>query len=162
MKIINKSNIQIEDLMRTIFRMYSHCIKVELNKNDIKTASHPPILFLLRDHSSLGPLSQTKIAEMLGISAPTVAISIKRMEKCKLIKKVPDESDLRRNLITLTQDGLEFVNASERVFQKINKEMFGDFTNTEKAQLFGLFEHIISNLEKMGAHSPKKYKTELN
>lgn len=151
----------LEDLFRTIFHMHMNCVKKIFDKRGINPASHPPILFMLRNEANNMAASQKEIADRLGISTPTVAISIKRMEKAGLVHKVIDESDLRRNKITLTNKGLEFVDESMAVFDSVNESMLQGLSQQEQVQLKTLFLRIISNLETMGAQPPDYLKSEV-
>lgn len=151
----------LENLFRAILHMHMNCVKKKFDKKGINPASHPPILFMLRNEANNMAASQKEIADQLGISTPTVAISIKRMEKAGLVHKVIDESDLRRNKITLTDKGLKFVDESMAVFESVDEGMLQGLSQQEQEQLKTLFLRIISNLEKMGAQSPDYLKAEV-
>ena len=144
----------LESLFRAISHMYHNCIRKEFEKREINHANHPPILFILK-HESGNIASQKDIADKLGISPPTVAISIKRMVKVGLLQKVADESDLRRNFITLTEKGKRLVEESELVFDTIDQGMFRGFSQDDREQLKSTYLRIISNLEIMGAQPPE-------
>ena len=146
----------LETLFRTFFHMRMSCVKKEFEKKGISPAGNPRILFMLRHESENMVASQKEIADRLGISAPTVAISIKRMEKEGLVHKVADETDLRRNLITLTKSGHRFVDESKAVFEAVDKGMFRGLSRQDQEQLRTLFLRIISNLETMGAEPPEE------
>ena len=49
--------------------------------------------------------TQTDIAEHLGVSSPSIATSIKRLQKAGMLEKRADETDMRRNHIELTERG---------------------------------------------------------
>lgn len=149
----------LESLFRAIFHMHMSCVKKELDKKRIVQAGHPPILFMLRNEANNMVASQKDIADRLGVSTPTVAVSIKRMEKAGLVRKVIDESDLRRNMITLTENGLKFVEELMTVFDAIDEGMLKGLSQQEQEQLKTLFLRIISNLEAMGAQPPEDLKT---
>mgnify|MGYP000992176151 CR=1 FL=1 len=155
-----KYDNDLETLFCAITHMHMTCAKKEFDKRGIKPVGHPPILFILRHESENMAASQKKIADKLGISPPTVAISIKRMEKAGLVHKIADESDLRRNLITLTDKGLKQVDETKTVLEKIDESMFRGLTEEEQAQLKTLFLRIVSNLEAMGAQPPGNLKKE--
>ena len=56
---------------------------------------HPrqiPLLFILQKKEGM---SQREICDEMKIKPPTVAVSIKRMEKAGLIEKMPDESEAK-------------------------------------------------------------------
>ena len=151
----------LEDLFRIIFHMQHNCVKKEFEKGGIIKASHPPILFLLRHGTKNMAASQKEIADRLGISTPTVAISIKRMEKAGLLHKVADESDLRRNLITLTENGKRQVDEAQDVFEEADARMFQGFSPEDCERLKAYFLRIISNLEAMGAQPPERLRNNI-
>ena len=145
----------LEALLHVIFHMHYSCVKREFERRGIVRASHPPILFLLRHEAENMAASQKEIADRLGISTPTVAISIKRMEKAGLLSKAADESDLRRNLITLTEDGKRQVDEAQDVFEGAYAKMFEGFSPEDCERLRVYFLRIVSNLEAMGAQPPE-------
>lgn len=145
----------LETLFRTFFHMYMSCVKKEFRKRGLTPVGNPGILFLLRHKSENMVASQREIADKLGISAPTVAVSIKRMDKAGLVHKVADETDLRRNLITLTESGCEFVDGSKTAFDAVYKHMFQGLSKQDQEQLRTLFLRIITNLATMGAKPPE-------
>ncbi|MEA4964625.1 MAG: MarR family transcriptional regulator [Oscillospiraceae bacterium] len=148
----------LEKLFRTFFHMRMCCAKKEFEKYEISPAGNPQILFTLWHKAENTAVSQKEIADRLGISAPTVAVSIKRMEKSGLVHKVADESDLRRNLITLTEKGREFIQDAQAVFDSIDEGALRGLSEQEREQLRTLFLRIVSNLETMGARPPENQK----
>lgn len=53
--------------------------------------------------SYLGELSQTELAEKMGIEAPTLVGVLDRMERDGWIQRVPSETDRRKKLIRVTE-----------------------------------------------------------
>lgn len=152
---MNYDDYNLETLLRTVFNMRMTCVRKKFATNNLSPSIHAPILFILRHETKNMVASQKEIAAKLGISAPTVAISIKRMEKAGLVEKIADETDLRRNLIMLTEKGKQLIDISQTVLDKIDEEMLNGFPQHEKEQLKLLFFRIIYNLEAMGAQPPE-------
>lgn len=90
--------------------------------------------------------TQKEIAEMLWISAPSVATSIKRMEKAGLLEKNCDENDLRNNRICLTDKGKELTQKCRIEFNAIDEQMFSGFSPEECSLLYQFFDRMIANL----------------
>lgn len=147
-------NSDIEWLLRAFDRMRRNCKNLELDKHGLKQASHPLILFILRYEMKDMTASQKEIGEAVGISPSTVAISIKRMEKAGIVCKVQDKNDLRRNLITLTEKGIKFLDEISSIFDEIDQNIFKGFSETELEQLKKFYLRMIYNLESMGAQMP--------
>lgn len=61
------------------------------------------------------PLSQSEIADRLGVEGATMVAMIDRLVKAGLVARQPCESDRRINLVVLTEDG-------RRVFETVKAE----------------------------------------
>lgn len=144
----------LEWLFRTLDRMFHNCIKSMFEKKGIVGASNPHILFTLRFNMKDMKATQKELGDMIGISPATVAISIKRMEKAGILCKISDKKDLRRNIITLTQKGVEIADECSAAFGEIDKEMFKGFSQDERDQLKQFYLRMIGNLKSMGAQLP--------
>lgn len=144
----------LEHLFAAFNRMHHNCLKNEFDRRGLALASHPSILFALCHEARNKTASQKELAEFVGISAPTAAISIKRMQKAGLLRKVTDEKDQRKNMITLTDEGLRLVSKCKNVFCEIDMATFKGFSKQEKVQLKGYYLRMIANLEAIGAVPP--------
>ncbi|HOO33931.1 MAG TPA: MarR family transcriptional regulator [Thermotogota bacterium] len=145
---------QLEWLFRTLGRMHQNILNQKEIENDLSDASHPIILFVLRNDMKNMIASQKEIADEIGISQSTVAISIKRMEKAGLLKKVQDEDDLRRNLITLTEKGISYTDKLHRIADEVDRGLFRGFSEEELGILKNYYSRMIDNLEGLGAKVP--------
>jgi len=141
-------------LFHSLDRMHHNCIKAEFEKRGLCKASHPHILFAIRYEMKGAGVSQRELADVIGISPTTVAISIKRMEKAGLICKKPDKNDKRRNIIALTKKGKKITEECSAAFNEINRDVFKGFTKAEQEQLKKFYLRMIKNLELRGARLP--------
>lgn len=146
---MNGSGNDLEMLFRRISGMQRSCVGAECERRGIHLVGHPAILFFLRNCTAGMAASQKEIADNLHMSTPTVAVSIKRMEKEGLVFKAADEADLRRNLITLSEKGCMLADEAQDAFDYVEKSMFNNLSAEECAQLKKLFLRIVSNLESM-------------
>lgn len=149
---------ELESLFRALARMHINCVNGEFHKNELGIASHPPILLALKHSGPDMTTAQKELASILGISPSTVAISVKRMEKAGLLEKASVETDLRRNMVTLTPKGLQMANQCEYILELTNFRMLQDFSDEERRQLTSYFLRMISNLENMGVQPPAHLK----
>ena len=83
------------------------------------------------------------------ISAATVAVSLKKLEKGGYIEKQSSMSDGRSNLIALTSKGVDVVEQSREMFDRVDKEMFASLTEEEQQQFHNLMERVVNNLKTM-------------
>jgi len=145
--------LSLEWLYRICDRMHHSMLMQELDRRNLSGASHPPLLFLLADAQPAAP-TQAEIARGLGVSPPTAAVSIRRMERSGLLRKAADGADLRRNRITLTPKGRRTVRECRAAFDVLDRRMFEGFTDGELGTLRSYYGRMIRNLEAMGAKRP--------
>jgi len=104
---------------------------------------------LLMEISRNPNVSQKDIAALMGISEASIAVSLKKLEKGKYIKKEMNEGDNRLNQITITEKGKKVVEQSKRIFESTDRKVFEGFTEEEKSTLFFLLQKIDTNLNRM-------------
>ena len=78
-------------------------------------AGQMPLLLYVGRHPGC---TQRDIAEALGVSTPSVATSIKRMQKAGMLEKLADEADMRCNKISLTAKAQRVIEAGQRLFDE--------------------------------------------
>ena len=61
-----------------------------------------PILEYVLQHDGC---TQVQVAQMMHVSPPSIATSVKRMQRSGLLKKTMDEADQRRNHLSVTEKG---------------------------------------------------------
>jgi Transcriptional regulators len=145
-----------EWLFRICDRMHHSMLNQEFERRKLSKASQPFLLFMLSDEGASFP--QREIARRLGISQPTAAVSIRRMETAGLLRKIADPGDQRRNRITITPKGRRLVRECKRAFEDIDRRMFDGFSEKERDTLRSYYVRMIGNLEAMGAQAPADIK----
>jgi DNA-binding MarR family transcriptional regulator len=104
---------------------------------------------LLMEISHYPNVSQNDIARMMDVSAATIAVSLKKLEKEGYINKEMDEGDNRLNKITITEKGNRIVEQSRQIFESTDRKVFEGFTEEEKSTLSFLLQKLDANLGKM-------------
>lgn len=90
--------------------------------------------------------TQKEISELLHVSPPSIATSVKRMQKMGLLRKVSDENDLRCTHLSLTEKGLSYSEDARKAFDKIDEKMFKGFSSNECDEFYNYIERLIENL----------------
>lgn len=90
--------------------------------------------------------TQKQLSDILHVSPPSIATSVKRLQKMGLVEKVADENDLRYTHITLTPKGQELSLKCRQSFDKIDVQVFNGFSESECEELFKYIERLIENL----------------
>lgn len=111
-----------------------------------ETGIHPkqiPLMMLLNDREGM---SQKEISEVMRISPPTVAVSMKRLEKAGLVERKADEEDQRRIRIYLTGKGKDLIEKARECIEENEKKVFRGFSESELCLMKRFFDQMIRNL----------------
>jgi len=125
--------------LNLLHRIYIHRAAA---KNDIYFGQLP-ILEYVDKHDKC---TQRELAETLQVTAPSIATSIKRMQKTGLLKKEADENDLRCTRISMTEKGREQTLKCRSVFDAVDEHMFNGFEEEEREQFYGYLNRLVANM----------------
>ncbi len=103
----------------------------------------PDILGYLLEHDEC---SQVELAESLGVSAASIATSLKRMSKAGFIERFQDENDRRINRIKITEKGKEIFLDGKKECDKVDKIMFSGLSKDEIILFSDILSRIAENL----------------
>jgi len=92
--------------------------------------------------------SQREICEHFDLSAATVAVTLKKLEKNGYIERRPSGEDNRVNLIAITKQGREQLLRTREIFDKCDEIAFDGFSADELAVLASMLERMKANIEK--------------
>ena len=104
----------------------------------------PMILEFITNHDRC---TQKELAKGLHISAPSVATSLKRLEKAGMVNRIPDESDTRKKLLAVTENGREALRKFRKICDETDNTMFSGFSNEECEILRQLLQRLYTNLD---------------
>lgn len=90
--------------------------------------------------------TQKEIAEKMYVSQPSIAMSVKRMEKAGLITREPDEKDSRTNRLSATEKGVELMNKCRKIFDSVDDDLFAGFTTQELVTFREYLDRMIVNI----------------
>ena len=128
-----------------IAREHRKTVEKRICSLGIHPSQHHFLMYIAKN----GACTQNSIAEAMEISAATVAVSLKKLEKGGYIEKQISQSDCRSKLIALTAKGEDVVEQSKEMFERVDKEMFISITEEEQQQLHSLMERVVNNLKTM-------------
>jgi DNA-binding MarR family transcriptional regulator len=99
----------------------------------------------------MGPQIMSGLSDELEVTARNVTALVDALEKEKLVRRIPHESDRRATVVELTQEGAEFGcrMASGRVMEAIG-ELFLDLTPAEQRQLLQIASKLQGLLAQRG------------
>ena len=102
-----------------------------------------PILEYISTHQGC---TQNQIAEEIGVTPASIALSTKRLQRSGLIDKKADERNLRRNVLTVTPKGAAHMESCRRQFDAVDRRMYAGLTRSELDAVMGLLDRMLENL----------------
>lgn len=108
-----------------------------------------PILEIV---SEKGKCTQKEIVDALKVSAPSVAVSVKRLVKHGYLIKSNDEKDQRATLVSISEKGQMVAKACRQKFDELDARLFADFSEHDKECFHALIEKLNQQFEKEGQH----------
>ena len=91
--------------------------------------------------------SQMELCERVRVEQPTMANTLRRMERDGLIRRLPDPSDGRRAVVMLTKRARNLEDALVDRARSVNSEATRDISDDEMAAFMATMSRIIRNLE---------------
>lgn len=116
-----------------------------LDKTGVYQAQHHLLMRISHNPNA----SQKDIAMSMDVSAATIAVSLKKLERGGYIKKEMDKGDNRLNQITITDKGNKVVEQSKQIFESRDRKIFEGFSEEEKHTLSALLQKLDTNLVRM-------------
>jgi DNA-binding MarR family transcriptional regulator len=103
---------------------------------------YPVIAWLMQ----LSDSTQGELSRLIGIEQPTMAVTLRRMERDGLIQRTPDPDHGRRSHIKLTAKGRSVSQVMRGAAHDVEKIATEGLTAAEVAQFFRLAGVMIQNL----------------
>jgi DNA-binding MarR family transcriptional regulator len=100
---------------------------------------------LLRSLVSDGPASQATLGRRTGIYLSDLVGALNELESAGFVRRSPDPADKRRNIVSVTADGLERVTELGDRAVAIQDELLAPLSPTEREQLTGLLRRLLDH-----------------
>ncbi|MEU4193376.1 MarR family transcriptional regulator [Kribbella sp. NPDC026611] len=85
-----------------------------------------------------GPASQADLGRHTGIDRSDVTAALNDLEARQLVERSPDPAHKRRNVVTITPDGLDRLDQLEQVVQNVQQEFLAPLTAAQRRQFISL------------------------
>lgn len=95
--------------------------------------------------------SQKELAQLAGVTQPTMAEMLARMERDGAVRRMADPDDGRGSLISLTESAVERLPAMREALMRGESDAVAGLTEREVATLRALLQRVVSNLEAVEA-----------
>lgn len=124
-------------------RMSMALLQERIKQHKVAVGQFPILVHLWEEQG----LTQKKLRDLIRVEQPTLANTLKRMERDGLIKKIPDEDDKRQWRIYLTQRALDLKDALQENSHDVNKIIVKRLDETEQKEFMRLIGVVTSTLE---------------
>jgi DNA-binding MarR family transcriptional regulator len=124
-------------------RLFAGALYRRIGEHGVSTGQFPVLLMLWEQDG----VTQASLVDKLAVEQPTMAGTLKRMERDGLIKRVADPNDGRQSHIHLTRKGRNLEDALVAGAKDTNAIALAGLTAAEAAQFVRLARRMIDNLE---------------
>ena len=124
-------------------RLFARALVRRIGPHGVNTGQFPVLLMLWERDG----VTQTELVAQLAVEQPTMAGTLKRMERDGLIRRVPDPDDRRQSRIQLTRRGRALQDALTTAARETNGVALAGLSAADTAQLMKLVKRMITNLE---------------
>lgn len=132
---------------QAVARARRQVMAAELATCGLGDLGNPMILFLLKERGQNGKVSaQRELSDALHVSAATVAVSLKSLERGGYVEKLPVEHDQRRKAVRLTPKGETAIRRCQQIFWEVDQTMLGGFSPEEVEQVCSFHMRMLKNL----------------
>ena len=114
----------------------SRCQAVRRMEDMELNPSQAGILFILNNQ---GRLSQRQLAEKIGITPPSMTVTLRKLEERGFITKEPDERDQRILRICLSEAGKECIEKIKSIMKDMEEILYRGFSVEERL----LFQRLL-------------------
>lgn len=122
-----------------------------VRNDELKLTNSARLLMTILSHRE--GATQLELAHLAHIKAPTVSVTLHKMEEEGYVARISDENDLRQTRVYLTDKGRDFdVAVRERIFRLDDAALIG-FSDEEKAQLVAYLKRIVTNMIDYGGQT---------
>lgn len=116
-----------------------------LNRIGVTTGQLPVLLVLFEEDG----LTQAELARAVGIEQPTMALTLRRMERDGLVTRTRDTADARRSHVKLTAAAKRKKNSVLRIRDELETQVLSSFSPTEQKTLRKLAVRLVTQLGEM-------------
>jgi DNA-binding MarR family transcriptional regulator len=124
-------------------RLFARAIDRRLAPLGLSSA-YMPVFFALAGGESL---SQTELARRASVEQPTMAATLKRMERDGLIARTPDPEDGRSALVSLTALARAKLRSVQAAGHAVNDAAMAPLSAAERQQYLLLLRRVIAALD---------------
>ena len=135
------------DIMETVgnlYKVYNARLRAECIKIGVHSSYRQIISYLAKEDG----VPQLELVRLTNFKAPTISITLQKMENEGYVLRKPDLFDQRCVRVYLTDKGREFNNKMDKKVREIEAEIAANLTVEELEDCFGSLEKLFLELLK--------------
>ncbi|MFD0899394.1 MarR family winged helix-turn-helix transcriptional regulator [Actinomadura sediminis] len=105
---------------------------------------------LLTALEQLGPASQAELGRRTGIDRSDVVAALNELAAERLVERATDPDDRRRNIVTVTPDGVRRLEHLDTVVSGVQDELLAPLSPADRDRLVGLLARVVEHHAKTG------------
>ena len=139
-------------LLHQLVRAHHNACTASLDRRGLRDVGSPRLLLELFHWPGAPeqPPTQKELADRLHCAPPTIAASLKVLERQGYVERRTDEKDSRRNRISITRKGRDAVCTALDGFRKVDEYMYHGFSPEERELVYGFHRRMLENLYQIG------------
>lgn len=140
--LLEKENATPSMYINDISKMFGLAVRHEAGRGGLSQGNRKILMCLARNDG----ISQLNLVRETGLSAPTVSVSLAKMEADGLVRREANLSDLRQVSVYLTEEGEKQNAFMGESFQEVEEVMLKGVDKKEQEQLKETLKKILRNL----------------
>lgn len=120
-------------------------LKQALREKDFKMIEFAIMVFLYHEPNS----SQERIRDITTIDEASVARTVKKLEKNKLVTRSVNPENKRSNLVRLTEKGQQVTTEMQKVMDFWDDELLANLSKEKRAEFEILLDEILGDKKKL-------------
>lgn len=139
-------------LLHQLLRAHHNASMAALAQRGLQAISSPRLLLELYrcpDDPAQAP-TQKELADRLHSAPPTIAASLKALERQGYVERRTDQRDTRRNRVAITRKGRDALAQGMDAFLQVDAHLYHGFSPEEREQVRQFHRRMLANLYQIG------------
>lgn len=129
-----------------VARQFARALRDEISQHGVVPGQFAQLLALYEKDG----ITQQELCEIVQIEQPTMANTLKRMERDGLVERVPHASDRRKHLIVLTDKAKRLEGPLIDAANRVNAAATRGLERKDAGKLIATMRLLASNLDQRG------------
>ena len=145
----NNANPNTLMLVNRASKLFRNYMRINTEKEGLNDTYRPIIMILSKEDN----LTQLELVKRTHFSAPSICLTLQKMELEGLIERNADLEDKRQTRVSITTKGKEFHNKIMKHVYEIEDIVFSEITNEEQEEANKVLKKIVNKLLEIGGCS---------